>query len=315
MSFFSGVQQIGIGVSDAPGAFAWYKQQLGFSMKFFDDEAEAKLMYKYTGDSVHKRRAILALKPQGGGGLEIWQYLSRKSKQQPKIRPGSLGILAAIVGSLPTQDIEKGVLWDQSLGLKDFDGNSFIAANSLEGGKAGIRGAAIGVSDLQASEQFYCDVLGFSKISEHDISWQGINGTEVVLQLRGKPALFHGLLGHMELRLIHFSGVAHEHLFTNRYWGDLGFIHLCFEVPEMDSYKEFVESKGQAFYVDSQNSFGMSNASGRFAYMEDPDGTLIELVETHKIPVIKALGVSLDLKKYKKKPIESWKLSLMKLFN
>jgi hypothetical protein len=27
----------------------------------------------------------------------------------------------------------------------------------------------------------------------------------------------------------------------------------------------------------------MDNASGRFCYIEDPDGTLIELVETHKV--------------------------------
>jgi len=34
----------------------------------------------------------------------------------------------------------------------------------------------------------------------------------------------------------------------------------------------------------------MGEASGHFAYVEDPDGTLIEFVETHKIPIIKKLG-------------------------
>ena len=34
----------------------------------------------------------------------------------------------------------------------------------------------------------------------------------------------------------------------------------------------------------------MGEAAGHFAYMEDPDGTLIELVETHKIPIVKKLG-------------------------
>ena len=69
MSFFSGVQQIGIGVRDAVSAYNWYKSNLGFGLKLFDDEAEASLMKNYTGGEAHSRRAILALKPEGGGGL------------------------------------------------------------------------------------------------------------------------------------------------------------------------------------------------------------------------------------------------------
>ena len=32
----------------------------------------------------------------------------------------------------------------------------------------------------------------------------------------------------------------------------------------------------------------MGDAAGQFAYIEDPDGTLIEFVETHKVPLVKA---------------------------
>ncbi|MBR4133477.1 MAG: VOC family protein [Bacteroidales bacterium] len=41
----------------------------------------------------------------------------------------------------------------------------------------------------------------------------------------------------------------------------------------------------------------MGDASGHFCYVEDPDGSLIELVETHKIPVAKKLGWFIDMKK------------------
>jgi hypothetical protein len=34
-------------------------------------------MTQYTGGSVYNRRAILTMNLQGGGGLEIWQYLDR----------------------------------------------------------------------------------------------------------------------------------------------------------------------------------------------------------------------------------------------
>jgi hypothetical protein len=43
-----------------------------------------------------------------------------------------------------------------------------------------------------------------------------------------------------------------------------------------------VQSQGLDFTVDSNNTFAMDNASGRFCYIEDPDGTLIELVETQE---------------------------------
>ncbi|HYG52326.1 MAG TPA: VOC family protein, partial [Flavobacteriales bacterium] len=43
--------------------------------------------------------------------------------------------------------------------------------------------------------------------------------------------------------------------------------------------------------------FDMGEAGGHFSYIEDPDGTLIEFVETHKIPIVKKIGWYLNLKK------------------
>ncbi len=41
----------------------------------------------------------------------------------------------------------------------------------------------------------------------------------------------------------------------------------------------------------------MGDAAGQFAYIEDPDGTLIEFVETHKVPLVRKLGLSINLPK------------------
>ena len=49
--------------------------------------------------------------------------------------------------------------------------------------------------------------------------------------------------------------------------------------------------------MDSGDSFDMGEAAGRFGYVEDPDGTLIEFVETHKVPIFKKLGLYVNLKK------------------
>jgi hypothetical protein len=57
----------------------------------------------------------------------------------------------------------------------------------------------------------------------------------------------------------------------------------------VDSNPEIYEKGGEIF--------GMGDAAGHFVYIEDPDGTLIELVETHRIPILKKIGWYLNLKK------------------
>lgn len=306
MQFFSGVQQIGIGVEDASKAYDWYKNNFDFQLKFFDDVATASLMTEYTGKVAEQRRAILALKKAGGGGLEIWQFKNRSPKAQPIITPNSLGIIGAICGDLPISEISTDVLWTGSLGVKDPFGNVFVAGSDVKGAKPGIRGAVIGVSDLRKSEAFYCNLLGFKKFREEEHQWQGEDCQVNSYSLDTKKALFSGLLGSMELKLVETQTIDKVHHFKDRYWGDQGFIHLCFECPGMDDFAEKAKQAGFGLTVDSAESFGMSDAAGRFGYIEDPDGTLIELVETHKIPVSKKLGLSLDLNKYKSKPIPQW---------
>ena len=65
----------------------------------------------------------------------------------------------------------------------------------------------------------------------------------------------------------------------------------------MDAVKAETEAMGHPFVCDSGADFGMGEANGHFTYIEDPDGTLIEFVETFKIPIIKKLGLYLNLAK------------------
>ena len=82
----------------------------------------------------------------------------------------------------------------------------------------------------------------------------------------------------------------------------------------MKSLKTNLEKNNYHFTVDSGDTFDMGESGGRFAYVEDPDGTLIEMVETHKVPVLKKLGIYFNLKKRKsQKPLPNWMVSLMGL--
>jgi hypothetical protein len=56
----------------------------------------------------------------------------------------------------------------------------------------------------------------------------------------------------------------------------------------------------------------MGEAAGQFSYVEDPDGTLIEFVETHKIPVIKKIGWYINLRKRNpEKALPDWILKAL----
>ena len=73
----TGIQQIGIGVTNLNEAWRWYKKAFGMDIRVFEDDAVAELMLPYTGGEPRKRHAALAVNIQGGGGFEIWQYKGR----------------------------------------------------------------------------------------------------------------------------------------------------------------------------------------------------------------------------------------------
>jgi hypothetical protein len=82
----------------------------------------------------------------------------------------------------------------------------------------------------------------------------------------------------------------------------------------MEQLKKECESEGFPFTVDSSDTFDMGEAGGRFSYIEDPDGTWIEFVETHKVPVMKKIGWYINLKNRKPgKFLPNWMLKAMAL--
>lgn len=342
----TGIQQVGIGVTDAHEAKLLYKQLFGMDVLIFDDRAEAHLMTQYTGSQVHNRRAILSLNMCGGGGFEIWQFTSRtpaKSLAAPTL--GDLGIFATKIKSSNVtaahsyfsqlKNIQVSELFDspddrKHFWLTDPYGNCF---NIVEGDEwfkrnkqvcGGVVGAVIGVSNMEKALDFYKEFLGIDEVIYSGTApmidvptnqQSGGNYTRVLLkkQMANKGA-FSKLLGAVQIELIEVKDRTPEKIYANRYWGDCGFIHLCFDVLDMDNLKILSINKSYKFTVDSANSFAMGESAGRFCYVEDPDGTLIELVETHKVPIYKKLGLYLNIAKRKQdKPLPNWMIGMLAL--
>jgi catechol 2,3-dioxygenase-like lactoylglutathione lyase family enzyme len=330
----SGIQQMGIGVVNVEEAWKWYIDQFGMDCRIFDDNEPAKLMLPYTGGEPRKKHAILAMNLQSGGGFEIWQYTERVPVRiKEEIRIGDRGIIAC---KIKTKNIQDALSLYQKNGItvpsvpfmdpsgkktffmKDPYGNIFQlveAADWFRNEKkltGGAYGAIIGVSDIDRARVVYSEILGYDEVIYdttgifEDLSDLpgGKNEFRRVLLKRSRSftGAFSKVLGNSVIELISSKTNPGKKIYENRFWGDPGFIHLCYDMHGMDELKHFCEIKGFPFTVDSKkshegNSFDMGEAAGHFSYIEDPDGTLIEFVETHRVPILKKFGWYLDLRK------------------
>jgi catechol 2,3-dioxygenase-like lactoylglutathione lyase family enzyme len=329
----NGIQQVGIGTPDVHDSFKWYRQNFGFDVPVFNEAAEAPLMTQYTGDQVQSRHAILAMNLNGGGGMEIWQYTSRKSAAQPSFSLRRTGLLVtrikcenAAVAHEKLKATKPSAICQDPMGMSAFNvtdpyGNPFIVAESKSWYKkqkdafGGIEGIVIGVSDMERSLAFYKEVLQIDKVLFDKTGvfedFAGLEGgTNTYRRVRITPSrrnngAFSKVFGDFYLELIVLVNEQNiGHNMEGRYWGDQGFIHLCFDVNQMDDIKRRAAAAQNAFTVDAGESFSMGEAAGRFAYVEDPDGTLIELVETDKITISKKLGWRITLSaERKRKPL------------
>lgn len=348
----SGIQQIGIGVENFHEAWKWYIEHFQMDVRVLEDSTVAELMLPYTGNQAQKRHACIAINMQGGAGFEIWQYADRKpQKRNFEIEVGDLGIFVAKIKS---RDLAKTYAEQLALNAKipgglqkapdgsltfyveDPFGNLFqiIEDTSIfkdeKRSSGGAVGVMIGVTDIEKALEVYRDILGFDKViydktanfSDFTVLKGGEGRFRRVLLTHSKEreGAFSKLLGRGYIELVMPLERIPKKIYEGRFWGDPGFIQVCFDVTYMDNLKKFCEIKGYPFTVDSSvkhnaaNSFDMGEAAGRFAYIEDPDGTLIELVETHKIPILKKLGIYLNLRKRnREKALPNFMLKMMGL--
>lgn len=342
-----GIQQMGIGVPNVNEIWKWYRKFFGVNVKVFEEAADAPLMINYTGGVIHSRTATLALSMEGGGGFEIWQFTSRPTeKANFNIQLGDYGLYICKIksrnvsesfnyfkknGAKIIGDLSKNPSGKLTFYVEDPNGNLFqivegrgyFSNTKHPSYCGGVAGSVIGVSDIEKALPLYKNILGYTS-TEYDVTENHIDFSQLpggngkfrrvlLTHPESRKGPFARLLGPTEIELIQsIDRVDCKKIFENRFWGDWGFIHLCFDVQGMNLLQKECETKGFPFTVDSSDTFDMGEAGGRFSYIEDPDGTLIEFVETHKVPIMKKWGWYINLKN--KKPgkfLPNWMLNIM----
>ncbi len=347
--YISGIQQIGIGVSNFGEAWKWYIPNFGMDIRMFEDKATAEYMLPHTDGLPWERHACLAMNIMGGGGFEIWQHTQRTPLAPAfDLQLGDLGIIA---GKIKSNNVQKaydhlkdanrltGVVKDptgrETFFVKDPYNNiwqvveehiSFMNKKKPTGGSYGV---TIGTTQPEKAMELYSGILGYDVVAYDKEGtfddFKGIPGgtdkfRRILLQhSESRIGPFSRLFGPSEIELVQTLDRKPEKIYKDRIWGDLGFIHICFDILNMKALKEECSEKGFPFTVDSDihptgKPFDMGEAAGHFAYVEDPDGTLIEFVETHKIPITKRFGWYLDLWKRRDvtKPLPDWLLKTVR---
>jgi uncharacterized glyoxalase superfamily protein PhnB/catechol 2,3-dioxygenase-like lactoylglutathione lyase family enzyme len=343
----NGIQQLGVGVENLNEAWKWYREHFAMDIRMFEEEATAELMLAHTDGKPRKRHAVLALNMQGGGGFEIWQHTG-KIPEPPRfvIQLGDLGIN---IGKIKTENVKAAYKKFSESGLdilgpvtKDPSGNDHFYMKDIYGNiweiknqkgifrkkeksvNGGVLGAVIGVKNLEDSLKIYQDILqydqvvydktgvfeDFKKLPGGDKKFRRI----LLKHSDIKLGAFSPFFGQSVIELVQAMDYEPRNIYEGRIWGDPGFIHLCFDINGMDEFREKAKKMGHPFTVDSakaMETFDMGEAAGNFAYIQSPEGTLIEFVETHKIPIMKKIGWYIDLRKRGHHPLPDW---IMKMF-
>lgn len=342
----NGIQHIGVGVPDSEGSQKWYRKFLGMDIAIFDGVAPAPLMDIYTNHETITKRATMVLNLQGGCAMEVVNPTSfQATHADVDFQLGDLGIF---ISQIKTRDVSKAYEFFNKNGarvissiVKMPDGQETFYAEDPNGlifqvlngqnfytkGKhvtGGPNGCVIGVSDVDKARKLYSDILGYDKVVYDETrifeDFGSLAGGEkqfrrVRLTQSNPPGGgFAKVSADTYIELIQALEYAPKKIYEGRLWGDIGFVHLGFDVRGMKELGKDLAQKGFGFTCDTNDTLDMGGTTRvHCTYIEDPDGTLIEMIEVYKIPIIEKLGIFLNVEKRDPlKPLPDFMLKAMR---
>lgn len=326
----NGIQHIGVGVPDTEIAWKWYRKFLGMDIAMFNGVAPAPLMDIYTNNETITKRATMVVNLQGGCAMEVVCPVTfTASHADMPFQLGDLGIFITQVkcrdvkaahtyfkenGANILSDIVKNPVGEDTFYVTDPNGLFF---QIVPGRKfytrskhitAGPNGCTIGVSDIDKALTLYADILHYDKVVFDETGTFGdlanLPGGDkkfrrIKLTQSNQPGGgFAKVTADTYIELVQALDYQPKKIYEGRLWGDIGFVHLGFDVRGMVGLGKDLEKKGFGFTCDTKDTLDMGGTTRvHCTYIEDPDGTLIELIEVYKIPIMEKLGIFLDVQK------------------
>lgn len=305
-------QHVGIGVHDVDTTYRFWSKLLGFKIKLNDLTRYADELEPIIGDLV-EMRMLMAMNVRGGGAIELVRHTSTEPLESPApVEWGDIGILeiglkAYNLDLLREKLSQKGVEFVTGIlnarlkdggryrhtYLRDPDGLLIDLVEEPNGGKPAVGGVihvALGVSDLQKAREFYSNVVGFNQVihesDDEEIPQEVSSGRKTrVVVLRQPPDLKSNLpiLEAGTLKLVKTPDYKGKRTFEGRRWGDIGCMEFALDVTELSrTYEEMIARGAEECHPPARVDMG-SGSIGYVAYVKDPDGNFIEMVEVEKV--------------------------------
>ncbi len=140
----------------------------------------------------------------------------------------------------------------------------------------GFHHAALSTPDLDRLVAFYVDVIGCRVVRR--FGWPaGVEAADLLTGLQGSAARAAMLeLGGTCLEIFEFSAPPPRPTTGQRPVNDHGISHLCLAVDDIHAEYRRLVAAGMAFHCPPQ----AQPEGGHVTYGRDPDGNVIELLET-----------------------------------
>jgi catechol 2,3-dioxygenase-like lactoylglutathione lyase family enzyme len=313
MTLITAFQHVGMGVHDTDRTYEFYRKLMGFRVKLSDQTSYLEEMGPIIG-AVVEMRALMAMNARGGAAIELIEHTSTRPLEPPEpVQWGDLGYLELGLKAFNLDQLyldlkRKGVEFltpvrsmELSVGgreryayLRDPDG-LLLQLVEEKGGKrpavAGVRHVALGVSDMEKARSFYRDVLGFAdvlnefkgRVPELDEVTGGKEMELVVLGHRAEGESAMPLLERAMVKLVFTPGYKGKTIYEGRRWGDIGLMEMAFDVNDLAGTVNGIIAKGaELFHPPTFVDMG-SGTAGRFSYIKDPDGNVVEMVAVEKV--------------------------------
>lgn len=306
-------QHVGMGVHDTERTYRFYRELMGFRVKLSDQTSYLEEMAPIIG-AVVEMRVLMAMNVRGGAAIELIEHTSTRPQDphQP-VEWGDIGYLelglkafrlddlyldlkrkgADFLTPVRTMDWGEGKV-EKYAYLRDPDG-LLVQLVEEEGGKrpevGGVRHVAIGVRDMERSLSFYRLVLGFEdtlyefsgSLPEMEPVTGGKETEMVVLRHRPEGESALPLLESAVVKLVHTPKYRGKAIYEGRRWGDIGLMEMAFDVIDLPETVNRILARGAELYHPPTRVDMGSGTIGSFAYLKDPDGNVVELVEVEKV--------------------------------
>jgi len=132
------------------------------------------------------------------------------------------------------------------------------------------------VSDLDLSQRFYCEGLGFELVAAHEVGEEFAGLMELDgVRLRSRMIAKDGVT--LELLGFDVPGASGDR--TRRPMNRLGLTHLCLRVDDVEGTAAAIETLGGTVVRSTRTTVPLGATTLEFLYCTDPDGVRIELMD------------------------------------